>query len=247
MSINENYSELIEELRASRVRNIALSEENEKLSRLLSGIQENDRVYHPQSSVAEMMRAFGQEARRTPAMIEDPIERELTAKLVLEEALEFVEALGFTVNLSNGEINLHGELPTNLVEAADAIGDILVVTYGAANRLGIRAYPIFQEVQRSNMSKVGPDGKVIRREGDRKVLKPESYFPPDIESELVRQGWTSPFGDKAPLQPDQHAAPESASVDSEYEPRVLPSQRNRSQAQREDPDEDDLQLQGAPA
>jgi predicted HAD superfamily Cof-like phosphohydrolase len=184
MAHNESYPELLEELRASRERNIRLSVRNEELECMIAASQENEKIYHPQASVAEMMRAFGQEARRTPAMIEDSIERELTAKLVLEEALEFVEALGFTVNLSNGEINLHGELPTNLVEAVDAIGDILVVTYGAANRLGIRAYPIFQEVQRSNMSKVGPDGKIIRRKGDGKVLKPETYFHPTSKASL---------------------------------------------------------------
>jgi predicted HAD superfamily Cof-like phosphohydrolase len=245
MAHNESYPELLEELRASRERNIRLSVRNEELECMIAASQENEKIYHPQASVAEMMRAFGQEARRTPAMIEDSIERELTAKLVLEEALEFVEALGFTVNLSNGEINLHGELPTNLVEAVDAIGDILVVTYGAANRLGIRAYPIFQEVQRSNMSKVGPDGKIIRRKGDGKVLKPETYFPPDVEGELRRQGWNkAPLAspeDAPPLQPREHAEGQPEGVDGQLEPAVHAGHQDTDTAQGEDNTGDDLQ------
>lgn len=137
--------------------------------------------YEPQQDVAEMMRLFGQEVRTVPAIIVDAKERLLTANLILEESLEFAAAMGLTPVMENGKVKLvpDGSTP-DLIEAADAVGDILVVTYGAANRLGIDAQPVFDEVNRSNMSKVWPDGTIHKRESDGKVLKPDTYSPADI-------------------------------------------------------------------
>jgi predicted HAD superfamily Cof-like phosphohydrolase len=143
--------------------------------------------YEPQAKVAEMMKLFGQDVRSLPRMIEDPKERLLAANLVIEEAVEFVRALGFdpTVN-EDGEIELKEEsaYTPDLVQAADAIGDVLVVTYGAANRLGVDAAAIFHEVHRSNLTKVWPDGTVHKRESDGKVVKPETYSPANIPAVL---------------------------------------------------------------
>jgi hypothetical protein len=72
----------------------------------------------------------------------------------------------------------------NLVDVADAIGDSIVVLLGLACRLGIDMDPIFQEINRTNMLKVGGP-----KRADGKVGKPEGWKPPYIESLLVQQGW----------------------------------------------------------
>lgn len=137
-----------------------------------------------------MMVIFGQKVRTLPDMIEDPKERLLTANMVIEEAAEFCVALGFNVTVEeDGSIKLvpHGREP-DLVEAADAVGDILVVTYGAANRLGFKAKDVFHEVDRSNKTKFHVDDKgrryVKRRLTDGKVIKPDHYSPADIAGVL---------------------------------------------------------------
>jgi hypothetical protein len=119
----------------------------------------------------------------------NPKGRLLAANLVDEEANEFIEAMGFKRTIGNdGKTTLvpSGKSP-NLVAAADAIGDILVVTYGAAVRMGIDAYKVFAEVNRSNMTKVWPDGKVHRREPDGKVIKPANYSPANVAKVLEDQ------------------------------------------------------------
>ncbi len=141
-------------------------------------------AYELQPKVAEMMTLFGQDVKVLPRMIEDPKTRLLVANLVVEEALEFAAAMGFVPNTAEDfELTSSGCEP-NLVEAADAVGDILVVTYGAANRLGIDATEVFKEVHRSNMTKVWPDGTVHKRESDGKVIKPDTYSPADVAGTL---------------------------------------------------------------
>ena len=108
-----------------------------------------------QHKIAIMMELYEQGVRPLPAMITDEKERLLTANLVVEEALEFAEAMGFNaIEKEDGSIKLvpHGREP-DLINAADAIGDELVVILGAANRLGVSAPDVFAEVNRSNMSK----------------------------------------------------------------------------------------------
>ena len=70
-----------------------------------------------------------------------------------------------------------------MVEIADALGDLLYVVYGAGHAFGIDLDECFKEFHASNMSKLGPDGKPIKRE-DGKVLKPDTFFPPDLKSIL---------------------------------------------------------------
>ncbi|MCX7728245.1 MAG: nucleoside triphosphate pyrophosphohydrolase family protein [Bacteroidia bacterium] len=73
----------------------------------------------------------------------------------------------------------------NLVEIADALGDILYIALGTLLRHGLqhKIDEVFEEIHRSNMSKLGPDGKPIYRE-DGKVLKGANYFKPDIKKIL---------------------------------------------------------------
>jgi len=68
----------------------------------------------------------------------------------------------------------------DMIEVADALTDILYVTYGAAATFGINIDECFSEVHRSNMSKLQPDGTVKRRE-DGKIQKGENYSPPDLK------------------------------------------------------------------
>ncbi len=75
---------------------------------------------------------------------------------------------------------------SDLNGVADALADIVCVAYGTALTYGIDLDAVLHEVHRSNMSKLGSDGRPLIRE-DGKVLKSEQYFPPDIESVLRRQ------------------------------------------------------------
>ena len=70
------------------------------------------------------------------------------------------------------------------VETADALADLIYVIYGMALETGIDLASVLAEVQRSNMSKLGADGKPVYRE-DGKVLKGPDYFPPNVEAVLL--------------------------------------------------------------
>ena len=72
------------------------------------------------------------------------------------------------------------------VETADALADLIYVIYGMALETGIDLASVLAEVQRSNMSKLGTDGKPVYRE-DGKVLKGPDYFPPNVEAVLRRR------------------------------------------------------------
>jgi predicted HAD superfamily Cof-like phosphohydrolase len=93
----------------------------------------------------------------------------LRYKLMREENEEYLEAA------QNGDI----------VEIADALGDMLYILCGTILKHGLqdKISEVFQEIQRSNMSKLDADGKPIYRE-DGKVLKSELYFKPDIKTIL---------------------------------------------------------------
>lgn len=75
------------------------------------------------------------------------------------------------------------EQARDTVEVADALGDLIYVIYGMALELGIPLSRVLDEIQASNLSKLGADGQPIYRE-DGKVLKGPDYFPPDISRAL---------------------------------------------------------------
>lgn len=120
--------------------------------------------------------------------------RKLRAKLILEEALETVEALGFDVRAFDDgcsdfvDTNKFGLCPhgrdVNLVAIADGCADLKVVTVGTEIACGIYGKPIFEEVMRSNMTKF-KDGSV---RDDGKIMKGPHYSPPSIEPLLIEQG-----------------------------------------------------------
>ena len=115
------------------------------------------------------MDTFKQEVRTKPQMdaARDERLKELRYELIREELEEFRDALD----------------RNDIVDAADALTDILYVVYGAGHAFGINLDHTFAEVQRSNMSKLGPDGKPIFRE-DGKVLKGPNYTKPDLRKIL---------------------------------------------------------------
>ena len=123
-------------------------------------------MYSNFDMVEDFMEKFGQEVKTKP-QFPDNETIALRLELIEEEVRELREAIG------NADI----------VEVADALTDILYVTYGAGHAFGIDLDKCFEEVQASNMSKLGEDGKPIYRE-DGKVMKGENYFKPDLKSLL---------------------------------------------------------------
>ena len=113
-------------------------------------------------SVKVFMRTFGQEIKDKPSFPSTKI-TQLRYSLIKEELNELKEAID----------------KNNLKEVADALTDILYVTYGAGHAFGINLDACFTEVQSSNMSKLGKDGKPIYNEHG-KVLKGPKYFKPDL-------------------------------------------------------------------
>lgn len=116
--------------------------------------------------VEDFMEAMGQEVNAVPTWPEDDIQR-LRLDLIEEE----LDELHYAIDNKD------------MVEIADALGDLLYVVYGAGHAFGIDLDECFKEIHASNMSKLGPDGKPIKRE-DGKVLKPDTYFPPDLKNIL---------------------------------------------------------------
>ncbi len=114
----------------------------------------------------DFMESFGQEVLTEPTLPEQNL-----AKLRLELIREEVEELN---------VGIEG---MDIVEIADALTDILYVVYGAGHAFGIDLDECYQEVHRSNMSKLGADGKPIYRE-DGKILKGPDYFHPNLKDIL---------------------------------------------------------------
>tara|TARA_B100000035_G_scaffold241185_1_gene209576 strand:+ start:104 stop:475 length:372 start_codon:yes stop_codon:yes gene_type:complete len=116
--------------------------------------------------VGEFMKAFGQEVKSLPNLSSEKINN-LRINLIDEELNELKEAIK----------------KKNLIEVADALTDILYVTYGAGHAFGIDLDKCFMEVQKSNMSKLGSDGKPIYNEHG-KVMKGPNYFKPNLKKVL---------------------------------------------------------------
>ena len=113
-------------------------------------------------NVKKFMQTFGQEVRTKASFPNDKITN-LRINLIKEELLELEEAIE----------------KKDIKEVADALTDILYVTYGAGHAFGINLDKCFEEVQNSNMSKLGPDGKPIYNEQG-KVMKGPDYFKPNL-------------------------------------------------------------------
>ena len=114
------------------------------------------------NKVKIFMETFGQEVKSKPSLSSEKI-NSLRLSLIQEELDELKKAIQ----------------DKDIVEVADALTDILYVTYGAGHAFGIDLDQCFNEVQNSNMSKLGDDGKPIYNENG-KVMKGPNYFKPDL-------------------------------------------------------------------
>ena len=114
------------------------------------------------SKVGIFMKTFGQEVKKKPSFSTDKINK-LRLDLIKEELSELTDAIN----------------NKDLIEVADALTDILYVTYGAGHAFGIDLDKCFDEVQNSNMSKLDAEGKPIYNESG-KVMKGPNYFKPDL-------------------------------------------------------------------
>ena len=165
-----------------------------------------------QRQVLEFHKAFDHPTTGSPTIPPDERVR-FRAAFIVEEGLEFLEACldldGLAIRIaSDGATELmsgasalarvKGLLHTivqdapvhvHLPLAVDALADIDYVVEGTRLEFGVNGEPIADEVHRANMTKLH-DGKVVKRE-DGKTLKPPGWQPPDIESELKKQGWAN--------------------------------------------------------
>jgi predicted HAD superfamily Cof-like phosphohydrolase len=114
------------------------------------------------NKVGTFMKTFGQEVKTKPSFSTDKINK-LRLDLIKEELTELTEAMN----------------NKDLLEVADALTDILYVTYGAGHAFGINLDKCFEEVQNSNMSKLDENGKPIYNEHG-KVMKGPNYIKPDL-------------------------------------------------------------------
>ena len=116
--------------------------------------------------VGAFMEAFGQRVEMEPTW-PDFNTRELRLELIQEELDELSDAVA----------------DRDMIQIADALTDLLYVVYGAGHAFGLDLDECFEEVHRSNMSKLGENGRPIHRE-DGKVMKGPGYFEPDLEGIL---------------------------------------------------------------
>ena len=118
------------------------------------------------NKVKEFMTACGQEVNVVPTMPDEGT-RQMRHSILIEEVMEL-------------------QVATTHIDALDAITDILYVLLGTAHAYGLgdKLQAAFNEVHRSNMTKVMPNGKVLRRE-DGKIIKPDTYETPNLELILL--------------------------------------------------------------
>ena len=117
--------------------------------------------------VGIFMKTFGQEVKDRPSFSTEKINN-LRVSLIEEELKELKDAME----------------SKDLLEVADALTDILYVTYGAGHAFGINLDKCFDEVQNSNMSKLDPDGKPIYNDFG-KVMKGPNFFKPNLKKFLT--------------------------------------------------------------
>lgn len=123
-----------------------------------------------QKQVEEFHKLYNVPAPQVPG-IPSPERIHLRMRLIMEELAEFSQAA----------------IDGDLIEVADAIGDLLYVVFGTAVEFGINMGPVVDEIHRSNLTKLGADGKPVHRE-DGKVIKGPNYQPPAITYEMLKLG-----------------------------------------------------------
>lgn len=166
----------------------------------MSTSDQPNRVPYHETPVLEFHAAFGHPINYAPTV--PPIDvRLLRIKLIAEELTELAEATGVKLRIEHKTVQDNDgtqlgkyeidvwptrEEHCNLVEAADALGDLRYVVDGGTLVYGIPGEAVLAEIHRSNMSKLGEDGKPVVRE-DGKILKGPGYFKPNITRVLLDQ------------------------------------------------------------
>ena len=150
-----------------------------------------------QLRIEEFMRQAGQDVPETPAIPSDDV-LVLRARLIFEEAIETIEALGCQLDVAN--IDLHTgrmqlgiirneDIDPDVIGVLDGCADLSVVTIGTLSAFGVADCPVLEEVDQSNLAKFGPGGH--RRE-DGKWIKPQDWQPPDLLAIYQEQGGELP-------------------------------------------------------
>ena len=129
---------------------------------------------NPYQDVKEFHEATGLTVKEKLDLYPTMTDLRLRAKLHREEYRELQEGINLLIDAEDD-----GEAYSALVEIADGIADLIYVVAGTAVTLGIPLENVWAEVQRSNMSKIGPDG--VKRRDDGKILKPDTFSPALIE------------------------------------------------------------------
>lgn len=174
-SLDEKMREWVESCKSERAARIAAEElENKRFD------------MNSYERVREFHETFGHPVADKPVVPADDRTR-LRLSLILEEALELADAMGFFTQEVREYIDKMVDygpvVEGDLIGIADALGDLDYVVNGAALEHGIDLPVVTAEIHRSNMTKLGPDGKPIYRE-DGKILKGEGYEPPQLEKIL---------------------------------------------------------------
>lgn len=150
---------------------------------------------HTRHSVRMFHETYAHPIARTPSIPELELRR-LRVKLIAEELCELCDAWGLALRIrshpSDNLLEVENRVSTgpvpgavlSVVEAADALGDIDFVTQGAHLVAGTPVLRVMAAIHASNMSKLGADGKPIKRE-DGKIMKGPNYFKPDIAGALA--------------------------------------------------------------
>lgn len=126
---------------------------------------ERRRAVDHEAMVAHFHRSFGVPVALRPTL--DAATINLRMRLLKEEWEELQQAV----------------VDGNLVEISDALADMEYIIHGTNLALGLNGNAVFREVHRSNMAKLGPDGKPLMR-SDGKIIKPEGWQPPDVETAM---------------------------------------------------------------
>jgi len=141
-----------------------------------------------QQRVDLFMKLAGQDVPKSP-IIPDYETRELRARLILEESLETIKALGFYIRVNDESIEINNvefqeAFDVDLIEIADGCADIKVVTTGTLTACGIDDDELQTAVDLNNLNKFGPGGY---RRDDGKWVKPPSHQPPNIKKIIEDQ------------------------------------------------------------
>lgn len=129
-------------------------------------------MHKAEQQIRELMTAFEQDRPLTPVLPDYDV-RELRQNMLEEEYQEYVEA----------------ENDHDIVEVADALADMMVIIIGTAIAYGIPIAKVWDEVHRSNMAKVDSDTGTVKKRHDGKVLKPDTWTPPNITGVLMSAGY----------------------------------------------------------